>query len=99
MATTMSKFLHLGLSLPEVIRLSTQSPAELMHREHELGSLAPGREADITLFRVVNGDFEVMDAERQKERASQMLQVAYTIRAGAIAHAAGRPQEVAGGVA
>jgi dihydroorotase len=99
MATTMSKFLHLGLSLPEVIRLSTQSPAKLMHREHKLGSLAPGREADITLFRVVDGDFEVMDAERQKERASQMLQVAYTIRAGAIAHAAGRPQEVAGGVA
>jgi dihydroorotase len=95
MATTMAKFLHLGLSLSEVIRLSTQSPAELIHREHELGSLAPGREADITLFRVVEGDFEVMDAERQKERASRMLQVEHTIRAGKVVHSAGAHQEVA----
>ena len=82
MATTMAKFLHLGLSLPEVIRLSTLSPAQLIHREHEIGSLIPGREADITLFRVLDGDFEVMDAERKKERASRMLQVEQTIRAG-----------------
>lgn len=84
MATTMTKFLHLGLSLPEVIRLSTQSPAELIHREHELGSLAPGREADITLFRLIDGDFEVMDSERQREVASQRLQVEYTVRAGQV---------------
>lgn len=83
-ATTMSKFLHLGFSLPEVIRLSTLSPAELIHREHELGSLASGREADITLFRVVSGDFELVDSERRKERASQMLEVEYTIRAGQV---------------
>lgn len=84
MATTMAKFLHLGFSLPEVIRLSTQSPAQLIHRDHELGSLAPGREADITLFRVVDGDFEVTDAERRRERASRMLEVAHTVRAGKV---------------
>jgi dihydroorotase len=99
MATTMAKFLHLGLSLPEVIRLSTLSPAELIHREHELGSLAPGREADITLFRVVDGDFEVMDAERQKERASRMLEVEYTVRAGKIVHAANGRQGAVDAVA
>ena len=87
MATTMAKFLHLGFSLPEVIRLSTQSPAELLHREHELGSLAVGREADITLFRVIDGEFEVTDSERQQEIARQMLQVEYTIRAGQVVKA------------
>jgi len=99
MATTMAKFLHLGFSLPEVIRLSTLSPAELMHREHELGSLAVGREADITLFRVVDGEFEVTDAERQREIARQMLQVEYTVRAGSIVHAANTELEaVADGI-
>ena len=93
MATTMAKFLHLGLSLPEVIRLSTQSPAELIHREHELGSLAPGREADITLFRVLHGEFEVTDAERQREIASQMLQVEHTIRAGKVVYSASEHME------
>jgi dihydroorotase len=84
MATTMSKLLHLGLSLPEVIRLSTTSPAELLHREHELGSLARGREADITLFRIVEGDFDLTDSERRAERATRRLQVDYTIRAGQV---------------
>jgi dihydroorotase len=87
MATTMTKLLHIGVSLPEVIRLSTQSPAELIDRCHELGSLAPGREADITLFRVVEGDFELMDSEKRTERASRCLDVTYTIRAGEVIEA------------
>jgi dihydroorotase len=99
MATTMAKFLHLGLDLPEVIRLSTLSPAEVIHREHEIGSLIPGREADITIFRVVDGDFDVMDAERKKERASQMLRVEQTVRAGKVVAGAEKAQESADAVA
>ena len=84
MATTMTKFLHLGLSLPEVIRLSTLSPAALIHREQDLGTLTEGREADITLFHLVDGDIELVDSEGQKERANRRIQVDYTIRAGQI---------------
>jgi dihydroorotase len=84
MATTMTKLLHLGMSLPDVIRMSTQSPAALIHRDHELGSLAPGREADITLFRVIEDDFEVMDSEGRTEHAARRIQAASTIRAGKV---------------
>lgn len=86
MATTMTKFLHLGFSLPEVVRLSTTSPAELIHLEDELGSLAVGREADITLFRVIDGDLEIADSEKRVETARRHLQVEYTIRAGSVVH-------------
>lgn len=82
MATTMAKCLHLGFALPEVIRLSTASPAQLMGRESTLGLLAPGREADITIFQVVEGEFDFTDSERQTERARQQLEVLYTVRAG-----------------
>lgn len=82
MATTMAKCLHLGFTLPEVIRLSTSSPAQLIRRESTLGSLAVGREADITVFRVVAGQFDFTDSERKTERAQQNLEVRYTIRAG-----------------
>lgn len=84
MATTMAKFLHLGFDLPEVVRLSTQSPAELMHREHEIGSLETGREADITLFRVVEGEYQLTDAEGKTEQATRNIEVDYTIRAGEV---------------
>lgn len=84
MGTTMAKMLHLGVSLPEVIRLSTSSPAQLIHREKTLGSLATGREADITVFRLVDGEFDFTDSERQTERANQQLEVRYTVRAGRV---------------
>lgn len=84
MATTMAKCLRLGFTLPEVIRLSTWSPAQLIQRDAMLGSLATGREADITVFRLVEGEFDFTDSERRTERASQYLEVRYTIRAGRI---------------
>jgi dihydroorotase len=82
--TTMAKFLHLGFDLPEVIRLSTHSPAQLIRRDSDIGSLQDGREADITIFRVVDGEFEFTDSEGKKEKAAQQLDVQYTIRAGAV---------------
>ncbi|MBX3071606.1 MAG: amidohydrolase/deacetylase family metallohydrolase [Thermomicrobiales bacterium] len=88
MATTMSKFLHLGFDLPEVIRLSTVSPAELIHRDHEFGTMHEGREADITLFRVDDGEFPVVDSEGKRETASQMIRPVHTIRAGELVHSA-----------
>lgn len=84
MATTMAKFLHLGFTLPEVIRLSTWSPAQLMQREDELGSLQPAHVADITIFRVVEGEFPLTDSERHTEIGKQRLEVGYTVRAGQV---------------
>ncbi|MBI1294325.1 amidohydrolase/deacetylase family metallohydrolase [bacterium] len=84
MATTMAKFLHLGFDLPEVIRLSTLSPAQLMHKDHEVGSLEPGRRADITLFHLVEGQFPLTDAERKTEIADRNFVVDYTVLGGAV---------------
>ncbi|MCB0123414.1 MAG: amidohydrolase/deacetylase family metallohydrolase, partial [Caldilineaceae bacterium] len=82
--TTMAKCLHLGFSLPEVIRLSTTSPAALMGRSGTLGSLAVGGAADLTVFRIVEGEFTFTDSERQTEQATRQLQVLYTVRDGSV---------------
>jgi len=84
MGTTMSKFLHLGFSLPEVIRLSTVSPAQLIGRDNDFGTLKTGQCADITLFRLVDGEFQFTDSERQSEIGKQRLEPLYTIRAGKV---------------
>lgn len=69
--TTLSKFLHLGMTLPEVIAASTSNAAKALQRP-ELGSLAPGKVGDATLLQVKTGHFpledvtgEVLDAERR----------------------------------
>lgn len=82
--TTMAKCLHLGFSLPDVVRLSTASPADLMGRAASLGSLAEGRAADLTVFQVVEGEFTLTDSERKSEKATRQLEVLYTVRDGCV---------------
>ena len=60
------------------------APAALIGRSATLGSLAVGREADITIFRVADGEFEFTDSEGQTERANRHLSVLYTVRAGRV---------------
>lgn len=84
MGTTMAKFLHLGFSLAEVVRLSTVGPARCIGREGELGSLLPGRSADITLFRVEEGSFTLVDAEKKAEKGTRMLRPVYCVRGGKV---------------
>src|SRR5262249_7953138 len=58
--TTLSKFLNLGLSLPEVIERATVCPAQAMRRP-DLGTLRPGSPADVALFKLERGDYTFHD--------------------------------------
>jgi dihydroorotase len=60
MPTTLSKFLNLGMSLPDVIACATSRPATAM-RKTEHGSLKPGCAADVALFRIEEGDVTFQD--------------------------------------
>jgi dihydroorotase len=72
MPTTMSKLLCLGMPVSEIIRASTKRPAEVLGIDDRLGTLRPGRQADITLLRLESGAFELYDvggiARTAKER-------------------------------
>jgi dihydroorotase len=70
--TTLSKFLNLGLSLPEVIERATSRPAAAM-RCPELGSLKPGSPADVALFRLEEGDYVFRDVHMNPRRGSKRL--------------------------
>jgi len=58
--TTMSKFLCMGVELPEVIRRSTINAAAALKRP-ELGSLKPGSVGDATILSVQDGRFDYVD--------------------------------------
>jgi dihydroorotase len=61
--TTMLKFLYLGLSLYDVIAMTTLNPAQILGREDRIGSLKPGRIADITILQLVDEVTLIEDAE------------------------------------
>ncbi|HEY3057764.1 MAG TPA: amidohydrolase/deacetylase family metallohydrolase, partial [Chloroflexota bacterium] len=82
LATTASKLLHLGLSLTDVIRRVTQTPAECVGRSTELGTLVPGAAADLTLLREVTGEFRLRDSAGAEEIGGTRLEPIAVIRNG-----------------
>ena len=85
MLTTMSKYLSMGMPLPEVIYRSTVTPAhEIGHPE--LGTLSAGAEADVAVFALHEGTFGFSDCGRAKLIGSQKLECMMTVRAGKIVY-------------
>ncbi len=82
--TTLSKFLHLGLPLEDVIRLSTETTAKAMGMDGNLGTLKVGAEADVTLVRLAEGKFAYEDSLGMKAEGTQRLEHALTIRGGRV---------------
>jgi dihydroorotase len=58
--TTLSKFLCLGVPMPEVIAASTVNAAMALRRP-ELGSLRPGSPGDATILSIKEGRFDYVD--------------------------------------
>ena len=68
----MSKFLNLGMPLPEVILKSTWNPAKEIHRE-KYGHLSVGATADIAVFKLERGDFGFIDSDKMMMKGSQKI--------------------------
>lgn len=70
MATTLTKFLHLGYSLQEVIDAVTVQPASWLGQET---GIQVGNQADITIFSVRNESGVLVDSTGNKEVTNQMI--------------------------
>lgn len=84
LVTTLSKFLHLGLSLPEVIAMATTAPADALGRAGEIGTLAVGAIADVAVLRLVEEPVVLTDSAGVTLTAPARLVAETTIRAGRV---------------
>ena len=80
----LGRFLALGFSLEDVIRMTTVNPAKALDMEDTLGSLAVGREADITVLDEVTGDWIFHDAVGGTLNGAQALVPVVTIKGGKV---------------
>ncbi|MGI8972970.1 MAG: amidohydrolase/deacetylase family metallohydrolase [Gaiella sp.] len=80
--TTLSKFIHLGMSLREAVEAATARPAAVLGLENEVGTLRPGSQADVALFRIHRGDFPLQDISGNVRHADQLLRNTATIVGG-----------------
>jgi dihydroorotase len=81
-AVTLSKLLHLGMSLEDVIRAATATPAAAVRREGRIGALAAGRDADVSVFELREGSWPLPDAVGATETVERLLVPRLVVRAG-----------------
>lgn len=83
LATTLSKFLLLGLPLADVIAMATTAPAASLGTAGAgLGRLQVGGEADITVLALEEGPAQLVDSQGVGRDADRRLVPAAVLRAG-----------------
>lgn len=80
--TCLSKFLHLGMTMPEVIRRATSEPARILGMDDEVGTLRIGAWADLALFRLIEGRFPLYDQTETMREARHLLVNTLTLVGG-----------------
>lgn len=82
MPTTMSKLLYLGMPFDEVLLRSTLRPAQVIARGEGLGTLRVGGPADVALLAIEDGEFRLVDSQRNAVTAKQRIACRGTICRG-----------------
>jgi len=79
---SMSKLMAVGYNLTEVVRMASSNAAKALGRQDEIGALAVGREADITVLDVVSGRWKFSDTKEVAFTGEKVLVPVQTLRAG-----------------
>lgn len=82
LANVMSAMLRLGLTLPQVVERVTCNPAKAISLTDRAGSLKPGMPADITVFRVNSGEYEISDCYTRSRKADKQIEPLMTFKNG-----------------
>ena len=89
LATCLSKYMRFGMSLDEVVRLSTEAPAKVVGMAREIGTLKVGAEGDCALFCMEEGRFTFTDSYGNTTEGTERLVPVNTIKGGEVYRPAG----------
>lgn len=69
--TVMTKLLHVGMPLYEIIKAVTHTPAKIINRDKMIGSLSQGSFGDVTVLKIVDCDVMLEDCRMHKRRVTK----------------------------
>jgi len=84
MVEIMARFLGMGFTLEQVIAMSTANPARAIGEAHRLGSLAVGRQADISVLELKEGAWVVYDILGSALRVDRAFAPHLTLKRGKV---------------
>lgn len=80
----MGRFMAAGYTVTDMVRMATVNAARALGLEHELGAIAVGREADITVLEIVSGRWKFVDTTQKEFTGDTALVPVLTVRAGEV---------------
>jgi dihydroorotase len=81
---TMTQYLHLGLTVEQVIERVTVTPTTVFKFAGKHGTLEPGVIADVTVIDLQQGNFELIDQQNNKRTAKQKFVPVATVHGGTL---------------
>ena len=84
LTTTMSKLLHFGMKLDDIVARATAAPAKILGYEGTVGTLKPGANADIALIERRNGNVDLTDSDGNTVTATERLITRMTLKDGRV---------------
>lgn len=90
LASVVTKFLHLGLSMEEALSRVTSAPAEVIGMKGEVGTLAKGAFGDAVVFELREGAFRLEDSRGEVRMGRQNLVPVAVVKSGRIYTSRGR---------
>src|SRR5213592_2994425 len=80
----MNELIALGVGLTDVIRMVTVTAATMLGLTDELGSLAPGRVADVSVLAIDEDDWTLQDSLGVRIKTDKRLRPVLALRAGKV---------------
>jgi dihydroorotase len=80
----MGRFMAAGYTVEDMVRMATVNAARALGMSDEIGALAVGREADITILDVTNGRWKFIDTVQKIFTGEKAMTPVLTIRAGEV---------------
>ena len=92
MTEMMTRFLTLGFTFDQIVTMCTQNPAQAVGLADRLGTLHPGKQADLSILDIQEGDWIVYDVIGDSRPSNQAVTPVMSIKRGQIFEAAWGPR-------
>jgi len=92
MTEMMTRFLAMGFTFDQVVTMSTENPAKAVGVEARLGTLHPGKQADITVLDVQDGSWVLYDVVGGSRKSDKAVMPVMAVKRGEVFEAGWGPR-------
>ena len=92
MTEMMTRFLAMGFTFDQVVTMSTENPAKAVGIEGRLGTLHPGKQADMSVLDVQDGNWVVYDVLGDSRKSDKAVVPVLSVKKGEVFEAGWGPR-------